>query len=90
MTTYIDFSQPVTAPFQFQATLDGNNYNVTVPWSLQGARYYIQVATLNGDVVVYIPRIESPLGYDINLVAGYFTTSTLVWRGVNNQFEINP
>lgn len=30
------------------------------------------------------------VGYDINLVAGYFTTSTLVYRVANGQIEVNP
>jgi hypothetical protein len=39
------------------------------------------------------PGVESQPGfysYDVNLVAGYFLTSTLVWRSLNSQFEINP
>ena len=91
MTTYVDFSQPQNVPFQFAATLDGNPYTVTVPWNLYGQRYYVYVQSLDGTLIVAIPRIASPLGDTVvNLVAGYFTTSTLVWREDNNQFETNP
>jgi len=96
MTTYVNFYQPSNAPFQFQATLDGVSYTCTVPWNLFGQRYYLTVSTLDGTVVVNLPLIGSPLNpnalpnVDINLVRGYFQTSTLVWREDNSQFEINP
>jgi len=91
MTTYVAFSQPQTSPFQFTATLDGNPYTVSVPWNLWGQRYYVYVQSLDGALICAVPRIPSPLGdTTINIVEGYFTTSTLVWREDNNQFEISP
>ena len=90
MTTYITFNQPPNQPFQFALTLDGGSYSASVPWSLFGQRYYFLLKTLDGSTVLNIPRIGSPLNYDINLIAGYFTTSSVVWREDSNQFEINP
>ena len=88
MTTY-DFQPSSTTPFQFQPTLDGSVYTVIVTWNLAGARYYINVYALDGTLIVSLPRVGSPLGYDISLVAGYFT-STLVFREASNQFEVMP
>lgn len=30
------------------------------------------------------------VSYDVDMAAGYFETSTLVWRQANNTFEVNP
>jgi len=163
MTTYVTFAPSATSNFQFQCQLDGNTYNVVVTWSLFGARYYINVYSLAGVLIVSLPMTGSPnalnlssatyangiatvttsdphtfkvgsvvvltvsnasptdyngtyqcrvlnntqlsypistqpsassttgsIAYNINLLQGYFTTSTLVWRVENNQFEVSP
>ena len=38
-----------------------------------------------GDITTY-----GYVSYDINLVAGYFDTSKIVFRQANNQFEVTP
>ena len=159
MTTYVDFQPSQTTPFQFQATLDGEHYVVTVPWNIMGERYYVSVSDLNNNVIVYRSVASStavsqaalswangtataslssphnvPLGsvaritvantgsaydgtylalavdatdftyplpsnpgpasggvsQDVNLVGGYFTTSSLVFRDNTQQFEVSP
>ena len=90
MTTYVNFTPSASAAFQFQATLDGQIYNVVVTWNLFGQRYYINVYDLSNNRIVSQPMLPSPIGYNLNLVGGYFTTSSLVWRVDNNQFEISP
>jgi hypothetical protein len=87
MTTYVDFNPSSSAVFQFQATLDNANYNITVPWNYYGQRYYVTVTTLQGVLIVNIPLIGSPPDYSINILGGYFTT-TLVYRVADNRFEI--
>ncbi len=89
MTTIFSFSPSQTAPFQFQPTLDGQVYTVTVPWSLFGQRYYVNIAQLDGTPVALLPLIGSPPDYDISLTAGYFN-STLVYRVSTGQFEVSP
>ena len=162
MTTFVDFTPPPSAPFQFQATLDANIYNVIVTWNVFAQRWYINVYGLDGTLVVCKALIGSgsglsiqsaqwfsggalltlltphnyPLGgtvrlnvvgcapdgyngifdclacapsqlsyplpvypgaatlfgsvnFDIDLVAGYFKTSSLVYREANKQFEIS-
>lgn len=155
---------PVTA-FQFQPTLDGNQYNIIVTWNLFGKRYYFNIFALDGTLIVTLPLISSASGfslstlswnieeqevtavaaeplpyevgtivnlsvsgcsptgyngafscfitgpqtftypltvnpgalsvpgavsYDINLIGGYFDTSTLVYREATQQFEVGP
>jgi hypothetical protein len=89
MTTYIDFAPSTTSNFQFNATLDGQTYTVTVTWNVFGARYYVNITQVDGTLVLAIPLIESPDSYDISMVAGYFA-STLVYRESTGQFEVNP
>lgn len=90
MTTFVPFQQPLNSPMQFNATFDGSNYIVQVPWSLFGQRYYVTVMDQFGNLVFNIPRIGSTLDNNINLLQGYFKTSTMVFRTATNQFEINP
>lgn len=87
--TYINFSPSVLAPFQFQATLDGNNYAVVITWSLFGQRYYINVFDLSNNLVVSQAMVGSPNNYPINLVNGYFK-SVLAFYPQQNQFVITP
>lgn len=66
MTTYYNFTPSVTSVYQFQPTLDGQTYNVTVPWSLFGQRYYLQVADLSGNIIVYEALAGSDTGVNIS------------------------
>lgn len=90
MTTFIDFTPNQTGPFQFQPTLDGLVCTCIIYWPLFSQRWYIACYTLGGVLIFNQAFIGSPLGYDINLAAGYFTTSTLVYRAPNNQIEVSP
>ena len=87
MTTLINFAPTALENFQFIATFDGKQYNVIVTWNLFGQRYYINVYTLQNALILCMPLIGSPQGYDISLTKGYFETS-LVYRAQNRQFEI--
>ncbi len=87
--TIIPFQPVSTSPFQFQVTLDGQTYNVIVTWNIFGLRYYINVYSTQGVLICAKPLVGSPIGWDISLVAGYFT-STLVYREDNQQFEVSP
>jgi hypothetical protein len=88
MTTYTLLG--VTLPFQFTVTLDGSSYSVNVSWNITGQRPYVNVYNGSNALVVTTPLIGSPDGYDINLVGGYFKTSTMVFRNSTQQFEVSP
>lgn len=83
----VKFTPSPYSNFQFQANLDGTNYTVIVTWNMYGQRYYINIYTLNNQRIVTLPLIGSPLGYDISMTAGYFTTK-LIYRPAMQQFEI--
>lgn len=65
MSTIIDFAPASNANFTFQATFDGQVYNVIVNWNLFGARYYINIYTTSGALIVCRPLIGSPLGISL-------------------------
>ncbi len=90
MTTLVNFQPSPTAPFQFNATLDGNTYNVIIPWNAYGLRYYINIYDTSNNIIMTKPLIASPDNYNINLLFGYFTSSTLVFRDSSQNFEITP
>lgn len=163
MTSYYPFAPSVNVKFQFQAVLDGQTYNIQVPWNTFGQGWYIYVYDLSNNLIVTRRVVGSPVGvniesvswshgfvtlvtsiphryivggtvsvlvsgcspdtyngqvlafvtdrytlsyplasdpgdstavgvvnYNINMVAGYFATSTLVYRQANTQFEVSP
>lgn len=86
-TSVYPFTPSVNSVFQFQPTLDGNVYLVQVKWNLFGQRYYIYIYELGGTLVVTMPLVGSPNGYDISMTGGYFATK-LVYRQRARQFEV--
>ena len=90
MTTYTLFTPGPQAPFQFNATLDGQQYLVIITWNIFGQRWYVNIYDLYGNLVLAIAMAGSPPDYNINLVQGYFTTSTFVYRVATNSFEVSP
>lgn len=69
MTTIYPFEPSPQAPFQFQPTLDGQQYSVVVPWNVTGQRYYLNVFDLAGNRIVTIPLIGSPDVLEIRALA---------------------
>jgi hypothetical protein len=64
-------------PQQFQLQLDGVYYLGVVYWLAFGQRYYIRILDSANNTVLNLPLISSD--YTQNLLAGYFTTSTLTY-----------
>lgn len=89
MTTVTAFTPTSTQNFSFQPTLDGQQYTATVTWGLFGQRWILNIYTLQNALVMSKPMTPSPTDYDVNLIEGYFSTSTLVFRAASNSFEIN-
>jgi hypothetical protein len=90
MTTFTTFTPSNISPFQFSPTLDGITYNAICTWNVYSERYYINIYTQTRTLIMSRPIIGSPNNYDINLLFGYFKTSTLVYRTSSNQFEVTP
>lgn len=90
MATLTQFVPAVNQNFSWQPTLDGAQYTAVVSWSLFGKRWILNIYTLQGVLVVQKPLRGSPVDYDVNLIQGYFTESTLVYRTGTNNFEVSP
>lgn len=95
MTTLTQFSPTVKQNFSFLPTFDGTEYSVVVTWGLFGSgvgwpRWIVNVYTLQGALVLQKPLRGSPQNYNVNLIQGYFTTSSLVYRTASNNFEVSP
>ena len=89
MTTYA-FTPSSTTVQSFSPTLDGNTYNVFVPYNLYGQDYSVSIYDQAGNLVVTKTLVASPDDYDINLLWGYFKTSTMVFRASTQSFEVLP
>lgn len=89
MTT-IAYAPQTNQAFTFTATLDGNQYTVTVPINLYALLPYIVIQQQNGTVVLWRYLTASPPNYSFNLVAGYFFTSTMIFQAETQNFVITP
>lgn len=47
-TQYFTFTPQPKGPYQFQPTLDGNDYQAEVKWNIFGQRWYISLDAPNG------------------------------------------
>jgi len=90
--TVTAFSPNSTQVFQFQATLDGAIYTARVPWNVYRQSWYISVSDQSDKLIVYTPLVGSPPlpASSINLVGGYFTTSTLCYYPDSGTFVVTP
>lgn len=90
MTTFVAFQPAPGRGFSFNATLDGTSYQLAVTWNVFGQRWYLTCAGSDGTLIFHLPLIGSPNTGDINLAAGYFTTSAVVFRQDTQNFEVSP
>ncbi len=90
MAAIFPFTPSSVQNFAFQPTLDGTQYSCVVTWSLFGQRWILELYSLAGVLIVQKPLAGSPQDYDIDMIQGYFTTSTMVFREASNAFEVAP
>jgi hypothetical protein len=88
--TTISFTPTNTAMFQFVATLDSNNYVCQVTWGLYDQRWYLNVYTTQNEIVLSVPFVSSSPSYPINLVYGWFQTSSLVLYDQSQTIVVTP
>ena len=77
-------------PFSTLVTLDGQSYLLSALWNLAGQRWYITLADMDGNIVMNRPLTGSPMDSDLNLVFGFFATSTIVYRTDTGNIEVGP
>jgi len=86
--TLYQFTPGLDTNFTFQPTIGAQQYTVVVVWQLFGQRWMVNLYTLQQALVFSRPLRASPENYDINLLAGYFDTGSLVYRDGTNNFEV--
>jgi hypothetical protein len=79
----INFTPSRQAVTQFQIVADGKPYSVTVPFSAAGQRYYVQIKTNGGKVV-----LTRPLVAGVNMLFGAFNKTTMTYNAAGAYFEI--
>lgn len=92
MTAYFAFQPSAIANFQFQPTLDGQQYNVVVTWGLFGQRYYANCYALDGTPIFTVPLVGSPVGLDLESLTwsgGVVTAETTIPHGYDVGASIN-
>lgn len=85
MTTFFPFTPPVDQAFTFQPTLDGTPFSAVVPWNLFGRRFYLQLFTLSGALVLYRALVASTAGVAVQSAAwsrGRVTAATAAPLGL--------
>jgi hypothetical protein len=94
MTTYTLFTPPRKTPFQFQPTLDGQVYNVSVTWNMFGQRWYLNLYDLNGNFLDCTAMVGSPDAIQIatqtwNIVTEQVTVTTIAPHTIPLGVEAN-
>lgn len=83
MTIYA-VQEGITQAVQYELTLDGNSYISTIYWNVFGQRLYINISDQYGNSLVNLPMIGSPPDTTaVNMLAGYFTETTLYYYPAN-------
>ena len=81
MTTYFPFNPSAQQNVSFLPTLDGQQFNCVITWNLQGQRYYFNLYTLGGVLVICAALSASPAGLELqsltwNQLSGQVTATT--------------
>ena len=76
-------------PIEFSLSLDGERHVAQVRWNYAGERWYLWLYTSTGDLILCNPVIESTRDMPINLLAGYFFTSSMIYNTFVNAFEVD-
>ncbi|PHI31157.1 hypothetical protein [Budvicia aquatica] len=88
MTTYVQFNPSDAGPFRFTANINKQTFFITVPYNRYSNRYFVEFRDRNNNIAMYVPLIESPDDFDLN-IALPFAPGSLVYRASTNNFEVN-
>ena len=89
----MNYSVPpsISQALTYELSLDGQIYQSRVYWNVFGQRLYINISDQYGNSVLTLPLIGSAPDYPpVNLLAGYFTTSTLYYYPVDQVMTVLP
>lgn len=72
----------------FTPVLDGTVYNCQIRWNISAQRWYILITDNSGNTVLNTPAVGSTNESGINLIAGVFSRTTMIWREQNGLIEV--
>ncbi|MCD6621058.1 hypothetical protein [Klebsiella michiganensis] len=72
----------------FTPALDGTVYNCQIRWNISAQRWYILITDNSGNTVLNTPAVGSTNESGINLIAGGFSRTTMIWREQNGLIEV--
>ena len=72
----------------FTPALDGTVYNCQIRWNISAQRWYILITDNSGNTVLNTPAVGSTNESGINLIAGVFSRTTMIWREQNGLSEV--
>lgn len=79
MTTLIPFTPTARQAFTFSPVLDSTTYNAIVTWSLWGQRWYLNLYSSAGPLVVATALVESvdPIAATLTTTRGLYTATVV-------------
>ena len=91
-STVTTFAPTTLKIFSFQATFDGAQYDVLIPWNVSRQGWYYNILDQANNLVVASALVGSPPTPQrgVNLVGGYFKTSSLYYYAASQQFIVMP
>lgn len=72
----------------FSPVLDGDVYTCQMKWNIASQRWYLQISDSSDNTIMNTAVVGSTSSGGINLIAGVFTTTTMIWREKNGQIEV--
>ena len=77
--TAFQFQPNTTSVYSFQPTLDGQPYHATVTWNTWGQRWWLNIVSLSGTLVVSRAVVSSanPVSTPLTTTAGLYTASVI-------------
>lgn len=59
-----------------------------VKWNIAAQRWYLLITDNSGNTMLNTPAVGSTNGTGINLIAGVFSGTTMIWREQNGVIEV--
>ncbi|WES88773.1 phage baseplate plug family protein [Dickeya fangzhongdai] len=87
-TDYYPFTGLEQSSVTFSPVLDGIVYTCQIMWNIAAQRWYLLITNSAGNPVLNTAMVGSTSTGGINLIAGVFTATTLIWREKNGQIEV--
>ncbi|ANR77009.1 hypothetical protein BBB57_01300 [Kosakonia sacchari] len=87
-TAYYPFTGLEQKSVTFSPVLDGTVYTCQMKWNIAARRWYLLITNAAGNPVLNTAVVGSTNSGGINLIAGEFTATTMIWREKNGQIEV--